>query len=136
MMARSKKPIVRLLIDAGPLVRLDRDPRSDLVSASRRMLKDGSRVLLPSVVLAQVWRDDERQHALRTLCGQCEHLPFSEEAAKSVGGLLKASGTTDIVDAAVVVSAIQHGAAVMTSDPDDLGKLVEASGVDVPLITV
>ena len=134
-MAKSK-PTVRLLLDAGPLIRLERDPRSEVVSASRKMLRGRTRMLVPSVVLAQVWRDDERQHALRRLCAQCEHLPFSTDAAKRVGGLLKASDTTDVVDAAVVVAAIEHGAAVMTTDPDDLRRLIDAAGVDVPLIPV
>lgn len=131
------KPIVRLLLDAGPLIGLEQDPRSVLVSSSRRMLRRHQRrVLVPSVVLAQVWRNDPAQHALHKLCQQCEHLPFTVDSAKSVGNLLKASGTTDIVDAAVVVAAIEHGAAVMTSDPDDLERLIEAAGVDVPLVTV
>ena len=134
-MARSK-PTVRLLLDAGPLIRLERDPRSEVFSASRKVLRGRARMLVPSVVLAQVWRDDERQHALRKLCAQCEHLPFNADSAKRVGGLLKASDTTDVIDAAVIVAAIEHGAAVMTTDPDDLGRLVEASGADVPLIPV
>ncbi|WP_281368380.1 hypothetical protein [Kibdelosporangium persicum] len=40
------------------------------------------------------------------------------------------------MDAAVVVTAISHGGAVLTSDPGDLGKLADAAGVRVPLVTV
>ena len=126
----------RLLLDAGALVHLERAPRSDVISGSRRAVRNGYPVLLPSVVLAQVWRDDDRRHGLRMLCRWCEHLDFTTASARRVGRLLKVTGTADIVDAAVVVSAIEKNAAVMTSDPDDLRVLAEAAGADVPLITV
>jgi hypothetical protein len=40
------------------------------------------------------------------------------------------------VDAAVVIAAISHGCAVLTSDSNDLGKLANAAGAVVPLIAV
>jgi hypothetical protein len=88
------------------------------------------------VVLAQVWRGSPRQAPLATLRRMCHPVPFTEDVADAVGRLLAASGTTDVVDAAVVVAAISHGCAVVTSDPDDLRKLADAAGVAVPLIVV
>lgn len=66
----------------------------------------------------------------------CRVLSFDEQVADDVGRLLGRSGTGDVVDAAVVVTAIQHNAIVLTSDPQDLAKLADAIGYPVPLITV
>jgi hypothetical protein len=61
---------------------------------------------------------------------------FDEDMAQAVGRLLALSGTADVVDAAVVVVALGHGCAVLTSDPGDLAKLAGAAGVRVPPVVV
>jgi len=66
----------------------------------------------------------------------CRPVPFTEDVAEAVGRLLAVSGTADVVDAAVIVAAISHGGAVLTSDPNDLRKLADAAGMSVPLIVV
>jgi predicted nucleic acid-binding protein len=43
--------------------------------------------------------------------------------AEAVGRLCRRSGTSDVVDASVVIVGRQTGAVVLTSDPDDLRKL-------------
>jgi hypothetical protein len=91
-------------------------------------------MVLPSTVLAQVWRDGSRQvllaRALRNP-GMVE-APLHHGDAKAVGEMLRASGTTDVVDAHVAVLAGRLRAAVITSDPDDISRL--DSGL--PLILV
>jgi hypothetical protein len=66
----------------------------------------------------------------------CRPVPFTEDVAEAVGRLLALAGTSDVVDAAVVIAAVSHNCAVLTSDPGDLGKLADAVGVQIPLITV
>lgn len=88
------------------------------------------------MVYAHVWRGDARQHGVTVIRQVCRLLPFITETADAVGRLLKASGTSDVVDAAVVVSAIQHGAVVLTTDPDDIGKLAAAAGYRLPMLTL
>jgi hypothetical protein len=66
----------------------------------------------------------------------CRPVPFTEDVAEAVGRLLARSGTADVVDAAVIITAISHGGAVLTSDPGDLKLLADAAGVSVPLIVV
>ncbi|MDQ4010767.1 MAG: PIN domain-containing protein [Actinomycetota bacterium] len=44
-------------------------------------------------------------------------LPFTEQTAEDVGCLPARSGTSDVVDAAVIIAAVEHNAAVLTSDP-------------------
>ena len=66
----------------------------------------------------------------------CTVLPFTEQTAEDVGLLLAHSRTSDVVDAAVIVAAIEHNAAVLTSDPKDLAELASAAEYPVRLLTV
>lgn len=92
--------------------------------------------MLPTVVLAQVWRASPRQAPLAVLRQLCLPVPFTEERAEEVGRLLAVSGTADVIDATVILTAIEHQAAVLTSDPGDLRKLADAAGHKVQLIKV
>lgn len=124
------------LLDAGALISVESRARGQLLADLLLAARYGKRPILPAVVLAQVWRDDPRQHAVRKLSNACRILPFTEDTANAVGRLLAMSGSADVVDAAVVVSAIQWNAAVVTSDPQDLAKLSTAVGYDLPMLTV
>ena len=46
------------------------------------------------------------------------------------------SGTSDVVDAIVVTTAVRHQAAVVTSEPDDLKQLADSLGVKLRLFIV
>ncbi|MGQ0841551.1 PIN domain-containing protein [Actinokineospora sp.] len=125
-----------LILDAGALIHVEGNPRGRVYGACRDTLEAGTPALLPTVVLAQVWRASPRQAPLAILRRMCRSVSFTEDVAEAVGRLLALSGTADVVDAAVVVTAISHGGAVLTSDPNDLGKLADAAGVRVPLILI
>ncbi len=56
----------------------------------------------------------------------CVIEPMSEAIARSIGRLLAEAGTGDVIDAMVVLGASDRDDAVLTSDPDDLIRLVEA----------
>lgn len=126
----------RLILDAGALIHLERKPRGQVFTACRDVLAAGKPALLPTVVLAQVWRASPRQAPLSALRHMCRSVPFTDEVAEAAGRLLALSGTSDVVDAAVVVAAISHGGSVLTSDPDDLRKLADAAGFSIPLVVV
>jgi hypothetical protein len=125
-----------LILDASALIHVESNPRGRVYGACRDALEAGVPALVPTVVLAQVWRASPRQAPVAMLRRMCRSVSFTEDVAEAVGGLLALAGTADVVDAAVVVAAISHGCAVLTSDPGDLGKLADAAGVRVPLITV
>lgn len=125
-----------LILDAGALVHAERNPRGRVFAACRETVEAGTPALLPTVVLAQVWRACPRQAPIGILRRMCRALPFTDDVAEAVGRLLAAAGTADVVDAAVVVTAIRYGGIVLTSDPTDLGKLADAAGVSLPLVTV
>jgi hypothetical protein len=44
-----------------------------------------------------------------------------------------ASGTADVVDAIVIVTAVRHQAPVVTSDPGDLTRMAGSLGVKIQL---
>jgi hypothetical protein len=112
------------VLDAGALIAHERrDPKVAAlmeVAAEHRI-----EMILPSAVLAQVWRDGARQAILSRMLrnpGLVE-APLHHADAKRVGELLRDSGTSDVVDAHVAVLAGRLRVPVITSDPGDISRL-------------
>lgn len=126
----------RLVLDAGALIDIETAPRGETFRSCAKAFDDGYRPYLPTVVLAQVWRNRAQQHPLRMVRRLCTLLLFTEQTADDVGRLLARSRSSDVIDAAVIVAAIEHNAAVLTSDPKDLAKLASAAEYPVRLLTV
>lgn len=107
--------------DAGALIALERSDRRVVVLLARAR-ETGARVTVPASALAQVVRVPERQVRLARLVRQptTDVVPLDRVDATNVGRLLAASGTSDIVDAHVVICARREGQQVVTSDPHDL----------------
>ncbi|WP_087097322.1 hypothetical protein [Nocardiopsis sp. JB363] len=125
-----------LVLDAGALREAESNPRGMVWALCRRENQAGRQPLLPSVVLAQIWRGGARQAAVASVVKATRIIDVDELMARRVGKLLGVSGTADVVDAVVAIVAMDASAAVITSDPVDIGKLVESVRGDVPLITV
>ena len=85
--------------------------------------------------MGQVWRGGSRQAILAMLLPTLRIVPLDELLGRRVGTLLARTGTSDVVDAAVVLLATD-GDWILTSDPDDLAPLVEAAGLHVDVIAV
>jgi hypothetical protein len=111
-------------IDAGGLIAFDRNDRRVIVLLARAV-ETNSLVTIPSSALAQAIRRPERQARLARLIRQptSDVVPLDRVDAVNIGRLLAASGTSDVVDAHVVVCARRSGQRVVTSDPDDLSLL-------------
>lgn len=79
-------------------------------------------LIVPAGVLGQVWRDGTRQARVAALIGSaaCQVDILDGPAAKAAGVLCGRSGTTDVIDASVVLAARARSAVVVTSDPQDL----------------
>jgi hypothetical protein len=111
-------------LDAGALIALERGARP-MAFFLKLASENDARLAVPAGVLAQVWRDGRRQarlaQFLRSL--QCAVIPLDGVAARQAGHLCAITGTSDIVDASVVVVARQRGHRIVTSDPDDLRRL-------------
>ena len=124
-----------LTLDAGALIALE---RGDRVTSSRMRaaVLEGVVRVVPTVVLTQVWRHPSRQVTLARVLRGCQVEPLTEELAREAGLLCAAAGTTDAVDAVVMASARSRGGAVLTSDPDDLGRLAAVPGRRVRVVPV
>lgn len=111
-------------MDAGGLIALDRNDRRVVVLLVRAA-ETGARVTVPASALAQAIRRPARQVRLARLIRQptTDVVVLDRVDAPHVGRLLAASGTADVVDAHVVVSARRARQRVVTSDPDDLRTL-------------
>lgn len=112
------------ILDAGALIGFERNDRR-VVAIVARALEHREALLVPGGVVAQVWRDGVRQARLARLLGSpvCAVLVLDDRQARAAGQLCGVAGTTDVVDASVVVAATGYGARVVTSDPDDIGRL-------------
>ena len=110
--------------DAGGLIALDRRDRRVLALLARAQ-ETGTRITVPAAALAQAIRQPERQALLARLVRQptTDVVPLDRVDATSVGRLLAASATSDVVDAHVVICARRARQRIVTSDPDDLRRL-------------
>src|SRR5271165_1049268 len=112
------------VLDAGALIAQER--RNPKVAALMEVAAEHRiEMILPSAVLAQVWRDGARQALLSKMLrnpGLVE-APLHHADAKRVGELLRDSGTSDVVDAHVAALAGRLQVPVITSDPDDISRL-------------
>jgi predicted nucleic acid-binding protein len=110
--------------DAGGLIALERNDRR-IAGLANTAWKQGDRIIVPATALAQVIRNPARQVRLWRMIQseQTEVIPLDEAQAQAVGALLARTGTSDIVDAHVVICAQAAGCAVITSDPLDLKRL-------------
>ena len=91
--------------------------------------------LVPAPVVAQVSRSPQQAQLRRFLTG-CVVVPLGETEAHKAGRLLGVTRTADIVDAVVVTTALRRKATILTSDPDDIERLVRASGRNVAVVAI
>jgi hypothetical protein len=120
--------------DAGALIAAERG--SEMVwTLHRELLRQKVRPTLPTVVLGQAWRGGPQARLSRLVRG-CRIEPFTEQQARSAGAALAASDGRDLVDAAVVVTSLDRGDLIVTSDPDDLRRIAAAIGRDLAVHVV
>ncbi len=120
-----------LVYDIGALLAAERGDRT-IWAVHRRGLDRAGQIVVPAVVLGQAWRGGPQPQLSRLLKG-CFIESFDENAGRAVGRLLRDAGTSDVVDAHVVLTALRYRAAVFTSDPDDLQRLADTTKVRLRL---
>ena len=122
-----------LTLDTGALIAAEK--RSPIFHALvQRSVERRAVLTVPIAVLAQAWRTQAVIIA-RTV-NACTVEPLTRNRAKQIGVLLGKSKTSDIVDASVVLGAIDRRDAIVTSDPDDIGRLLGALGEKLPIIRI
>jgi predicted nucleic acid-binding protein len=114
----------RLVLDTGVLIGVERANR-DVVSLLVRARAAGVMLTIPAGVVAQAWRNGRTQARLSRFLSSSgtEVQGLNDADARAAGQICGASGTSDIVDASVIVAAKNANAAIVTSDPHDLRRL-------------
>jgi hypothetical protein len=126
--------VAALVFDAGGLIALDRGDRA-VGALLAAMAQDGVEAVTSSACVAQAWRDPARQAMLvRALAGFLER-PLDSAWARRCGLLLASSRTNDVADAAVSL-LVEDGDAILTSDPQDIGRLLQAADTEARILAV
>ena len=118
-----------IVYDTGALVAGERGDRR-MWALHEATLRRGALPVVPAGVLAQAWRGGPQANLSRLLQG-CDIGPLDEPSAREAGSLCAAAVTPDVIDANVVVLAARLRAGVVTSDPSDIERLAQASGIAV-----
>jgi hypothetical protein len=124
-----------VVLDAGAFAAVERGDR-DLIAIVKRERLAERAPLTSGGVVGQVWRGGHgRQVIVARLLAGIDVERIDEEAGRRVGVLLGATGTSDVIDAALVLLA-GDGDEIFTADPNDLRALATAAGRHVELIRV
>lgn len=125
-----------LVYDAGALIEADRRNTAMWALHQEAVTREVFPVV-PTVVLAQAWRGGPAHNLSRLLKG-CDVVPdVSASIARAAGELCAKAGTSDVVDALVVLLAHDRSAGmIVTSDPGDLALLTDVLGARLTLHAV
>ena len=121
-----------IVLDSGALIALARNHRVVWAALKLAALQNRD-VLVPSTVLAQVWRGTKAHAQLSKALQHCVIAPF-DAVAREVGELCKRARTADICDAHVAIIAGSQGDVLYTSDPKDMRRLLAVYGQRRPAI--
>jgi PIN domain len=122
----------QFVYDSGALIAIDKKNAEALQRHQFRLAR-GHRVVVPAPVAAQVVREPGRQARLMFTLRGCAIVPFPETAVSPVGKLLAQTGTSDVVDGFVALTAAVLDAAVVTSDADEISQLLDTLGARLPV---
>jgi hypothetical protein len=124
-----------LVLDAGALVALERGNRG-LVALLKGELHAGRAPVTHGGVVGQVWRGGAgRQARLAALLPALQTVALDASLGRRAGVLLGRARMADVVDAALVLLAV-NGDMILTSHPDDLARLAVTAGLDVDVVPV
>lgn len=109
-----------LVLDAGAFIALERrDPRT--VALTRELAARRTPLVTSAGVVAQIWRGGARdQVPVAFLLRHTLVVDLTGPVARVLGRMLAQTGTSDPIDAHVVLLARERSWPVLTSDADDL----------------
>jgi hypothetical protein len=122
-----------LVLDAGAFIAVDRDDRS-MIARLRVAQLHGHELRTSAIVIAQVWRSaGGKQARIAKLLRAVDVRSIDERMGRDAGALLAKARTDDPIDATIVLVA-RSGDRILTSDPDDIGRLVASSGKQIAIV--
>jgi len=120
-----------VVLDAGGLIAVDRVDRK--VGAILRVAQqENIPVRTSAAVVAQVWRSGSRQANLARVLTGIDVAALNVQAGRSVGEVLALSQSADVVDGHLGF-IVRSGDTVLTSDTNDIKKILRARGVSATL---
>lgn len=123
---------MKAVLDAGAFIAVERRDRR--VGAMLRVLHERRIPLRTSAaVVAQVWRDGRKQALLAKVLEGVAVVGLSPNDDRRTGELLGRARRHDVIDAHLAL-CVGAGDEVLTSDVDDLRRLLAARGVDAVLV--
>jgi rRNA-processing protein FCF1 len=113
-----------VVLDTGALIAFERGD-AKMRALVREALKTRARLVIPAGVLGQAWRGAGRQVPLRALVKMPTTIvpSLDQVLAEAAGILCGRVGSSDVIDASVVLVARRERAVVVTSDVQDLRRL-------------
>jgi hypothetical protein len=113
-----------IVLDAGALIALERGDKR-MIALIDRAIAQGRKFRIPAGVLGQAWRDGHEQLTLARFLRteEVEVVPLDNQLARSCGTLCRVAGTSDVIDASVVILAGERQDPIVTSDPSDRRRL-------------
>jgi hypothetical protein len=124
-----------LLLDSGALIALERNDRA-MWRRLKAALQSAQIPLTHGGVVGQAWRGGgPRQARLATALGGIDVRPLDDRLGRATGELLARARMTDVIDAALVLLAID-GDEIVTSDAADLKPLSELTGQHLELVQI
>ena len=125
-MGKTRAPAAKagITLDTGALIALDRGV-GRMIALLDQALTQRLAFRIPAGVVGQAWRDGRTQVTLARFlrAREVEIVPLDEQLSRSCGELCGATGTSDVIDASVVIVAREHNDAIITSDAGDLRRL-------------
>ena len=111
-------------MDTGALIAFDRGHRATSLLIWDALRKKIS-MTIPAGVVGQAWRDGRKQARLARLLRArgVEIEPLDGQRAREAGQLCGFRGTSDIIDASVVLCAKRRAQRILTSDAADMRRL-------------
>lgn len=121
-----------LVLDSGALVALERNERPMWIRL-KGALVDGEVPVTHGGVIGQVWRGGPRQARLAKALAGVDVRAIDDGLGRAAGQLLARTATADVIDASLVLLALDDDV-IVTSDPDDIETLAAAAGVHVEVL--
>ncbi|NEE03670.1 twitching motility protein PilT [Phytoactinopolyspora halotolerans] len=122
-----------VVLDSGALVAVDRNGTRHLARL-KEAEKRVDRLVTHPFVVAQVWRKGTQAQLARFL-KSVDVRDIDERLGRQCGELIGKAGTSDPIDAAVVLHA-EDGDRILTSDSRDIERLADARGRKVRIVPV
>ena len=126
------------VLDTGALIALEHGDRR--LWARLYTAEHPSDVRVPTGAIAQAWRGGPRQAPLARALKLSDEVPLDGQIAREAGALCGQTGTDDVIDASVAVTAArasrQQDVRIVTSDRGDITPLLAALGVGARIVDV